>query len=136
MDQRCELFNNLKVVTLFRRYGYEVLPTGADSSFQNGPVERAHRTVSQGIKSLLIGADLDIKFWPYAFLHVLRIRNALPGVGQLESPIFQSTGKKDNFEYLQVFGCRVWVQPPGNKRRRFKDDAHKGIFLWYVLHTD
>ena len=49
MGQGGKLFNNPKVVTLFQRYGYEVLPTGADSSFQNGPVERAHRTVSQGI---------------------------------------------------------------------------------------
>ena len=31
MDQGGELFNNPKVVTLFRSYGYEVLPTGADS---------------------------------------------------------------------------------------------------------
>ena len=66
----------------------------------------------------------------------MRIRNALPGAGQSESPIFQSTGKKDNFKHLWVFGCRVWVQPPGNKRRRFKDDTCKGIFLGYVPHTD
>ena len=88
MDQGGKLFNNPKGVTLFCRFGYEVLPTGADSSFQNGPVERAHCTVSQGIRSLLIGTDLDIKFWPYAFLHVLHIQNTLPGAGQIESPIF------------------------------------------------
>ena len=84
----------------FQSYGYEVLPTGADSSFQNGLVEHAHRTISQDIRSLFIGADLDIKFWSYVFLHVLQIRNALPGTGQSESPIFQSTGKKDNFKNL------------------------------------
>ena len=117
MDQGSKLFNNPKVVTLFQSYGYEVLPTGADSLFKNGPVEHAHWTVSQGIRSLLIGANLDIKFWPYAFLHVLCILNALPGAGQSESPIFQSTGKKDNFKHLQVFGCRVWVQPPIIRRR-------------------
>ena len=71
MDQGGKLFNNSKDVTLFRSYGYKVLPAGANSSFQNDPVEQAHCTVSQGIRSLLIGADLDIKFWSYAFLHVL-----------------------------------------------------------------
>ena len=109
MEQGGELFNNPKVVTLFRSYGYGVLLTGADSLFQNGPVKRAHRTVSQGIKSLLISANLDIKFWPYKFLRVLRIRNALPGAGQSESPILQSTGKKDNFKHIWIFGCRIWV---------------------------
>ena len=62
MDHGGELFNNPKVVTLFRSYDYEVLstPTGINFLLQNGPVERAHRTVSQGIRSLLIGANLDI----------------------------------------------------------------------------
>ena len=88
MNQGGKLFNNPKVITLFRSYGYEVLPTGANSLFQNGSAEQAHRTVSQSIRSLFIGADLDIKFWPYAFLHDLQIQNVLPGAGQLESPIF------------------------------------------------
>ena len=60
-------------------------------------MERSHRTVSQGIKALLFGAGLDVKFWPYAFIHMLRIRNALPAQGQDESPLFLSTDRKDNF---------------------------------------
>ena len=99
-------------------------------------MERSHRTVSQGIKALLFGAGLDVKFWPYAFIHVLRIRNALPGQGQDASPSFLSTGKKDNFRNLRIFGCRVWVQPTGLQKKRFKDNVRKGIFLGYVPHTD
>ena len=37
---------------------------------------------------LLIGASLDVKFWPYAFMHVLLIYNALPGQGQDASLLF------------------------------------------------
>jgi hypothetical protein len=44
--------------------------------------------VSNGIKAILIGAGLDIKFWPYAFNHVICIRNAIPGQGQLEEYLF------------------------------------------------
>ena len=62
MDGDGELFQNPEVNTLFKKYGYECLCTGADSSFQKGPVERAHRTVSTGIIYLMIGAGLDIKF--------------------------------------------------------------------------
>ena len=48
---------------LFQEFGYESRPTGADSSNQNGPVERAHRTVANSIRAMLHGANLDIKFW-------------------------------------------------------------------------
>ena len=83
----------------------------------------------------MIGAGLPIAYWPFAFLHVLRIRNALPGNGQPSSPIHLSTGKKDNLKNLRTFGCRVWVRTPGIQAKRFKDKARKGIFLGYVPHT-
>ena len=94
-----------------------------DSSSQNGPVKRAHCTVSNGIKSCLIGAGLLIEYWLFAFLHVLCIRNALPGNGQGSSPIRLSTGKKDNLKNLRTFECRVWVRMPGIQVKRFKDKA-------------
>jgi hypothetical protein len=135
MDQGGELYKNPRVRNLFKKFKYEIYPTGADSSSQNGPVERSHRTVSNGVKAILIGAGLDIKFWPYAFNHVVRIRNAIPGLGQVESPVKISTGSKDNLKNLRVFGSRVWVRSPGIQARRFKDKACKGIFLGYVPHT-
>jgi hypothetical protein len=56
------LYNNPPVRNVFKKYNYTVYPTGADNSTQNGPVKRSHRTVSQGVKAILIGAGLDIKF--------------------------------------------------------------------------
>ena len=102
-----------------------ILLSGSDSSSQNGPVERVHCTVSNGIKSCLIGAGLPIAYWPFAFLYVLRIQNALPKNGQSLSPIHLSTGKKDNLKNLRTFGCQVWVRPPGIQAKRFKDKAQK-----------
>ena len=68
-------------------------------------------------------------------MHVLRIRNAIPGQGQVESPIKLATGVKDNLKKLKTFGCRVWVRPPGIQARRFKDKSRKGIFLGYIPYT-
>ena len=99
---------------------------------QNGPVKRAHRIVSNGIKSCLISAGLPMAYWPFSFLHVLLIRNALPGNGQGSPPIHLSTRKKDNLKNLCTFGCRVWVRTPGIQAKRFKDKAYKVIFLGYV----
>ena len=68
LDQGGELYRNLDARNLFTCYNYTIYPTGADSSSQNGPVKRAHCTVSNGIKSCLIGAGLPIAYWPFAFL--------------------------------------------------------------------
>ena len=68
--------------------------------YGNGPVERAHRTILQEIKALLVGVGLDVCFWSYVYMHVLHIRNALPGQNQNTSPLFLVTGKKDNFQNL------------------------------------
>ena len=71
MDQGGELARCPKVVALFEDAGYHINPTGSDGSFQNGPAERGHRSISDGIRALLFGANLDIKFWPFAFHHYL-----------------------------------------------------------------
>ena len=104
-------------------------------SSQNGPVEQAHRTVSNGIKSCLVGAGLLIAYWPFVILQVLCIRNALPGNDQGSSLIHFLTGKKDNLKNLCTFGCRVWVRTPSIQAKRFKGKARKGTFLSYVPHT-
>ena len=136
LDQGGELFCLPKVCNLFRKYDYDVRCTGADASFQNGVVERAHRTVATSVCALLFGAGLPVKFWSYAFQHVLCIWNALPHRGQDKSPIEFAYKRKDNFKNLKTFGCRIHGRPPGICSKRFKDDTQQGIFLGYVPHTD
>ena len=118
-----------------KKYGYSVYNTSGYSSNSNGPAERNHRTISDGIKAVLLGSGLKPSFWPYAFFHILRVRNAIPGAGQTASPIFLSTGKKENFKNLKVFGCRVIVPPLGSKKARFARKAKLGVFLGYVANT-
>ena len=69
-------------------------------------------------------------------MHVLCIRNALPDQGQDASLLFLSTGRKDNFRNLQIFGCQVWVKPTGIQKKPFKNDVRIENFLGYVPHTD
>ena len=76
MNQGGELYHNPEVQKLFKLYGYTVNPTGADASRQNA-VEHYNLSIGNGIRALLIGANLDIKFWPYAFHHYLRLKNGL-----------------------------------------------------------
>ena len=92
MDQGGELFNNPKVRKLFKKRGFAIYPTGANASHQNGPVERAHRTVAEGMRAFLVGSGAPIKFWPYAFKHYLRMTNVMPSCGKYESPVSMVTG--------------------------------------------
>ena len=73
IDQGGELYSNPDIVNVFTNHQYEVHPTQTDSSHQNGRVKRAHQIIGDHVRALLIGANLDIKFWPYAFFHHLRI---------------------------------------------------------------
>ena len=109
MDQGGELYNNPKVRNLFKSYDYEIRPTGADASNQNGPVERGHMVVANAVRAMLLGAGLDVSFWPYAFNHWLRIDNSIPSKDQSQSPQVLSGAPEDDFTHFRTFGCHVWV---------------------------
>ena len=134
MDQDGELYKNPLVRDLFAEFNYDIRPTGADASNQNGPVERAHLTVGNALRAMLLGANLDIKFWPYAFHHYLRIKNAIPSRDQDQAPVTIATGKVEDFSGFRTFGCRVWVRPPG-RRRKLIPNSRKGIFLGFLPRT-
>ena len=135
MDQGGELFNNPEVKNLFTKAGYIINPTGADASCQNGPAERGHRTIADTIRALLTGAQLSLKFWPYAFYHALRIHNALPSRDATASPITLAIGIQEDFSNFRTFGCRVWIRPPGRRPAKLIPNSRKGIFLGYVPYT-
>ena len=136
-DQASELYHNPEVRTLFKKYGYDVYCTSPESSFSNGQVERAHRTVADSIRALLISSGLPVKFWNFAFFHTLRIGNAIPHAKQIASPLMMATGKKDNLKNLRTFGCRVIISRLGKPRGRFSKNKKpiKGIFLGYSPHS-
>ena len=136
MDQGGELCNNPEVRKLFTRFGYEIRPTGADASNQNAPVERGHLVVANAIRALLLGANLPIKFWPYAFHFWLCIDNSMASQDQLVSPNYIATGKKDDLAALHTFGCRVWVHPPGRQSAKLIPNSCKGIFLGFIPNTN
>jgi hypothetical protein len=128
MDQGGELYNNPKIRSLFKEFGYDIYPTGADASHQNGPVERAHQTIGDALRALLTGANLDPRFWPYAFYYFLRIKNALPGKDDTPSSFEQlHAGLKADLTDLRTFGCRVWVRPPWQTPQSFEEPCQ----AWY-----
>ena len=128
-----ELGRCTEIVDLFERAGYRVEPTAPASSHQNGPGERPHQTIGDGLRAMLKGAGLEPKFWPYAFHHFLRLYNLTIHRDHEKSPYEICTGLIPNLRYLRVFGCRVYAVPPRDHRpEKAVDDSRAGIFLGYA----
>jgi hypothetical protein len=139
MDQGGELFRNPAIRELFERdFFYDLVPTGTAAHHQNGLVKRANQSVCHGIKQLLLGSGLAIKFWPFALHFFLRIKNsALPRKGSTQSSHEVATGSQDDFSHLRTFGCRVWVKATDvNSKQKLLTYTRKGRFLGYRPGTD
>jgi hypothetical protein len=125
---RCE-----EILKLFETAGYQVEPTAPDSSHQNGPGERPHRTIADGIRTMLAGAALPSKFWPYAFHHFLRLYNVTVHDDKTSSPFEICSGHKPDLSLLRVFGCRVYALPARPRRPdKLLSDSRTGIFLGFA----
>jgi hypothetical protein len=132
-DQGGELGRCTAVVDLFSSAGYQVETTAADSSHQNGPGERPHQTIADGMRSMLAGAAMPMKFWPYAFHHFLRIYNVTVHSNKDASPYELCSGSQPDLSLLRVFGCRVYALPARPRRPdKLISDARIGIFLGYA----
>lgn len=129
------MYSSAKARKLFQCYGFTIRPTGSDSSHQLGPVERTHRTVANSVRAQLIGANIDIRFWPYCFDHTLRLLNANSCAGMDSSRLEAVYGRRDNFKNLKYFGSRVWCRPPDDRDAKFKSNLRKSLFLVFLPDT-
>ena len=78
MDLGGELGRSSEVVSIFEQAGYSIEFTSPNHSHQNGPVERPHQSIATALRTMLHGANLEPKYWPYAFHHYLRTYNCTP----------------------------------------------------------
>ncbi len=126
-----ELGRSTEVQELFRKAGYKVEVTGPDSSSEIGAVERPHRIIADGVRTMLHAAGLPYKFWPYALTHFVLIANCIPRGDRKEPPITICSGKRPDFRLLRVFGCRIYALPPGRRNAKLDVHARQGVFLGF-----
>ena len=84
---------------------------------------------------MLLGANLDARFWPYAFHHYIQLANAFPSRDQLQPPITLAHNRRENFTHLRTFGSRVWVRPSGRRPSKLFPNSRKEIFLGFLPDT-
>ena len=116
---------------LFRQAGYEVEVTAPNSSSEIGQAERPHRTIADGVRTMLFSAGLEPKYWPYALRHFVLISNCLPHGNRAASALELCTGRRPNLSLLRVFGCRIYALPTDSRDAKVDVHARPGIFLGY-----
>ena len=133
MDLGGDLGKSTDIRNHFEEAGYVVEPTAPDSSHQNGPGERPHRTIKDALRSILYGAGLPLKFWPYTFHHYLRLYNVVPRGTRTLSSFEIRTGSPPDLQYLRTFGCKVSALPArAHRPSSLEHGVRSGLFLGYT----
>ena len=130
-DQGGELGRCVEVHEIFETAGYTVEVTGTDSSSEIGAVERPHRYIADGVRTMLLAAGLPLKFWPYALAHFILVANCIPRGDRDKPPITICTGIRPDLRLLRVFGCRIFALPPGDRPSKLDVHARQGVFLGF-----
>jgi hypothetical protein len=130
-DSGGELGRSAAVRDLFEKAGYIVEVTAPDSSSEVGQVERPHRTIADGVRTMLYASAQPPKFWPYALLHFVNISNCIPRGDRPHAPITMCTGKRPNISHLRIFGSRIYALPTDKRDAKIDVHARPGIFLGF-----
>jgi hypothetical protein len=131
MDGGGELSNNGDVQKLLAHHDYAVRPTAPASSFQNAPGERPHQDIGAALQVMLRGANLENKFWTFAFNYALQIINVLPH-GDRGVPLQRFTGTRSSVLRYRTFGCLVIVKPPDKRNGKLEQHFRRGFFLGFT----
>ena len=130
-DQGGELGNSTAVRELFEKAGHDVQTTSPDSSSEIGQVERPHRTIGDGARTMLFGAGLPANYWPYALSYFILIANCIARGDRPAPPVTMCTGRRVNLSLLKIFGSRICALPTEKRDAKVDVHARSGIFLGF-----
>jgi hypothetical protein len=99
---------------------------------QNGVAERKNRTIMEAVKTMIHDQDLPMCLWEKEAMAVVYVQNRLShsALG-LKTPEEMFTGKNPDVIHLKIFGCRVFIHIPKEKRNKMDPSGKKGIFVGY-----
>jgi Integrase core domain. len=132
VDRGSELGQSTEFRSIADLHGYKTITSGPDKSSMNSLGERPHSTIGNAIRSILHSAGLDLKYWNYAFYHFICLFNFFPHGTHTKSPFEQIYGYKPDLSLLRVFGCNVYICPPGRRPSKLETHVIKGRFLGYT----
>ena len=99
---------------------------------QNVVVERANRTIMEGVRSSLYYSQLPMTFWAEAVVYIVYTLNrTCSRVHGTHTPFELYTGLKPSLSHLRPFGCPVFIHIPDHLRKKLDVKCSEGIFVGY-----
>jgi Integrase core domain. len=135
VDRGSELGRSHQFKEIVELHGYKLITSGPDKSSMNSLGERPHSTIGNALRSILHSAGLDLKYWNFAFYHFIRLFNFFPHGTRNKSPFELIRGTHPDLSLLRIFGCDVYIRPPGRRPSKLDNHFIKGKFLG-AIHFD
>jgi hypothetical protein len=131
-DEGRELWGSHDFQKMAREAGFIMEPTAADASFQNGIAECPNRTLGDMMRCLLLGANLGPKYWSWALIHAVYLKNRIPHRAIDTTSIQAYTGVRPSAKSICIFGCPAVIRLPGHRPAKLDSHTATGIFLGYT----
>ena len=90
--------------------GIQHIKVPPEAHAQNGRVERVHRTILNGVRTVLAQTGLDHSFWGEAANYICYTRNNSPSgpTGSIPNDLWSK--RKTMLNHLQPFGCKLFYR--------------------------
>lgn len=99
---------------------------------QNGLCERTNRTVVEKARCLLFDANLGKEFWAEATNTAVYLQNRTVVSGLLgKTPYEMWNGIKPDISHIRIFGSKVMVHIPKEKRKKWDRKSEEHILVGY-----
>ena len=98
---------------------------------QNGRAERAMRSIAEMARAILKQKGLSLRFWPYAVMYAVFIKNRLPhrAIG-FKVPFEVLYEKAPDYQSIRPFGEQVFVLDQ-TATTKFSNPARPALFMGY-----
>lgn len=103
---------------------------------QNGVAERYNRTIMERVRGMLLDSELGQHFWAEAAKTAADLINLIPKGNQGLSADEKWNGEKPNLQNLRIFGQKIMVHVPKEKRNKFEDRSKECIWMGYAPNGD
>jgi hypothetical protein len=98
----------------------------------NGVAERSNRTIVESARSQMYGKKVPLELWGLAVQCAVYVQNRTTSCTNSKTPFEYWYKKKPDISHLKIFGCRVFVHVPDEKRRKLDPKATEGMMMGYL----
>lgn len=127
---------NQPLLDVLQKSGIQHQKTCPYTPEQNGVAERMNRTIVEKARCMLFDSNLGLHYWAEAVATAVYIINRSP-TSAIRDKVPEEVwfGKKIDVSNFRIFGCKVMVHVPHQKRQKWDSKSEECIFVGYCPDT-